>query len=86
MTSHQRQFATHPTRVTRVPPMSQVTVGNVRSGPERTLTELVMVAVSAAMTGMQAASAMASINFNCGFMNVLALNSNDLTVSCGARP
>jgi hypothetical protein len=72
--SHQRQFDTHPTTVTRVPPMSHVTVGNERSGPERTLTELVMVAVSAATAGMQAASATASIGMECSFMIVPALN------------
>jgi hypothetical protein len=54
--------------------MSHVTVGNERSGPERTLTELVIVAVSAATAGMQAASAMASIQFKCSFMIVLALS------------
>jgi hypothetical protein len=54
--------------------MSHVTFGIERSGPERTLTEFVMVAVSAATTGMPAASAMASISFRCSFMIVLALN------------
>jgi hypothetical protein len=53
-------------------------VGNERSGPERTLTELVIVAVSAATAGMQAASAMASIQFECSFMIFLALNDGSV--------
>ena len=45
MTSHQRQLATHPTTVTDVPLKSQVAVGKLFSGPARTLTEVVVIAV-----------------------------------------
>lgn len=60
MTSHQRQLATHPTTVTDVPLKSQVAVGKLFSGPARTLTEVVVIAVWAAASGMQEATATAS--------------------------
>jgi hypothetical protein len=48
VTSHHRQLATQPSTLTEVPLRSQVTAGKICSGPARTLTEAVVVAVCAA--------------------------------------